>query len=714
MEKSLFSVSWQQISQLKPKIPSHIRIRRHQYRGDIWYVIQDRASGKTHRFTPEAYAVIAMMDGRRSVQTVWEEALLRLGEHAPSQDEIIQLLSQLHTADALQMDVMPDTAEIVRRQQRQQRMMRLQRWRSPLAIRIPLFDPNRLLDKVVPLLTPLLGRFGMLLWLLVVGSGLVLTLMHWSELTSNISDRVLMPSNLILLGVVYPIVKACHEFGHGIAAKKWGAEVHEIGVMLLVFFPVPYVDASASAAFANRWHRLAVSSAGILVELFLAAIALFVWLMVEPGLVSATAYNVMLVGGVSTVLINGNPLLRFDGYYILSDLLEIPNMGARGNQQIAYLLQRYILRISDARSPVTARGEPFWLPVYSVTSFVYRIFIITAIALFVAGKYFFVGIILAGWVLISVLLMPVIKILRFLFFSPRLRESRLRSTLISGLTLSLVVLVTMIPVPSWTSSEGVVWLPENAFVHAESPGFVLKLVTPSGTIVEEGTILLECVDEDLDVELIMLESRIHELELIRQRNRVRDIVEADLVGKQINALQKELSATQEKYENLTIRSKTSGTFVVPASQDMIGRFVRRGELLAYVIPQEAPTVRALVAQDRVALVREKTHSVQLMLVDSIGEQLAASIIREVPEATTELPSLALSVVGGGDVAVDPQGDGAARSFLTHFVFDLGTAASLDNHWYGQRVYVRFEHGLEPAAMQFYRVIRQLFLSRFNV
>ena len=268
--------------------------------------------------------------------------------------------------------------------------------------------------------------------------------------------------------------------------------------------------------------------------------------------------------------------------------------------------------------------------------------------------------------------------------------------------------------PSWTNSEGVVWLPEDSFVHAESSGFVRKLATPSGSFVDKGTLLLQCEDEQLDMELVMLESRIHELQMMKQRNRVQNIVEADLVGQQIAALQKELAVSYEKHESLNIHSEKKGKFVIPASQDMLGRFVRRGELLAYVVPQEPPTVRVLVAQDRVALVRDKTRSVNLMLVNSVGEEVPGRIIREVPEATTELPSLALSVVGGGEVAVDPQGDGAARSFLTHFVFDLGTDAHLENHWYGQRVYVRFEHGLEPAALQLYRAVRQLFLSRFNV
>ena len=99
-----------------------------------------------------------------------------------------------------------------------------------------------------------------------------------------------------------------------------------------MFLPVPYVDASSSAAFQEKWRRALVGAAGIVVELVLASFALLVWLNVEAGLLRAFAYNVMLIGGVSTILFNGNPLLRFDGYYVLADLLEIPNLADRAKR----------------------------------------------------------------------------------------------------------------------------------------------------------------------------------------------------------------------------------------------------------------------------------------------------------------------------------------------------------------------------------------------
>src|SRR6185503_545443 len=128
-------------------------------------------------------------------------------------------------------------------------------------------------------------------------------------------------------------------------------------IMLLVLSPVPYVDASSAWAFQDKRKRMMVGAAGIAVELFLGSLALFVWLAVEPGAVRAVAYNVMLISGVSTLLFNGNPLLRFDGYYVLADAIEIPNLGTRANRYLGYLFQRYVLGVPDAESPAQSAGE---------------------------------------------------------------------------------------------------------------------------------------------------------------------------------------------------------------------------------------------------------------------------------------------------------------------------------------------------------------------
>ena len=281
--------------------------------------------------------------------------------------------------------------------------------RNPLAMRFKLFDPEKFLVRFEPFVRPVFNWVGALVWLALVGYAVFLVGVHWPEFTRNVTDRVLAPENLVLVWIIFPILKALHEFGHAFAIKLLKGEVHEMGIIFLVFTPIPYVDASSSLAFRSKWERALVGAAGIFVELFLAAIAVLVWVNVEPGFVRSVAYNVVLIAGVSSLLFNVNPLLRFDGYYILMDLLEIPNLGQRGNRYLAYLVQRYLFGIRDAEPPLSSRGERIWFSIYSSAAFVYRIFIYTAIIVFIASNFFIAGVLIALWAIASMIVYPLFK-----------------------------------------------------------------------------------------------------------------------------------------------------------------------------------------------------------------------------------------------------------------------------------------------------------------
>ena len=142
------------------------------------------------------------------------------------------------------------------------------------------------------------------------------------------------------------VVILIHELGHAFACRRFGGECHELGIMFLVLIPTPYVDASTAWAFPNKWHRIFVGAAGMIVELFFAAICVFVWLNTNPNeLISQLAFNAMLVAGVSTVIFNANPLLRYDGYYMLSDWLEIPNLQQKSKDYLLGLIKRHVFRV---------------------------------------------------------------------------------------------------------------------------------------------------------------------------------------------------------------------------------------------------------------------------------------------------------------------------------------------------------------------------------
>src|SRR3972149_6091628 len=248
MSQSLFSPSWYRVAQLTPTLRTHAQVHRHEFRGETWYVLQDPTSERYHRFSPAAYYVIGLMDGRRTVQIIWDIALRKLGDDAITQDEFIQLLSQLHAADVLQCDVPPDTQEMFRRRERMRQKKWQQRLMSVFAWQIRLVDPERFLATFLPLARPAFTWFGYAVWIAAVGVAVLVAGAHWSGLTKDTLDQLVAPRNPVLLWLLFPVIKAVHELGHGFAIKKFGGEDHEMGEMLLVLPPVPYVDASAAWA----------------------------------------------------------------------------------------------------------------------------------------------------------------------------------------------------------------------------------------------------------------------------------------------------------------------------------------------------------------------------------------------------------------------------------------------------------------------------------
>lgn len=716
MADSMFSAYWYRVAGLRPRLKSSVQIHRHYYRERLWYVLQDTASGTNHRFSPQVHYVISIMDGVRNLQQIWEMALEHLGDDAPTQDEMVNLLGQLHTGDLLLCDVLPDTLELFQRYQRKQRSKWLQRLWSPLSFKIPLWNPDAFLEKWLFLVGPLFGWIGMLFWIAVVTAGWVSAAAHWADLSKNVTDHVLAPGNLVVLFFVYPLIKLLHELGHAFATKVWGGEVHEMGVMFLVFMPVPYVDASSAWGFRDKKQRIVVGAAGMAVELFLAALAMFVWLSVEQGMVRAVAYNVMFIGGVSTLFFNGNPLLRFDGYYIFADLIEIPNLASRATNYLGYLWQRYLFGIKSATSPVTAAGERFWFLLYGIASAIYRVIITFSIIVFIAGKFFVVGVVLAIWACSTMLAVPIGKSIRFVVASPLVQQNRVRTL---GVTVAMVggllVFLCLLPMPFNTYAQGVVWLPEQAMVRAKTDGFIREVLSQPNSVVEPGQYLLQMEDRMLSAKRLVL---IHQLEELEAKFTdvwaANDRVKAQIYKEQMKSVNAELDEINGKLDKLTIKSESHGIFILPRAEDLPDRFVKKGELLAYVVEYPITTVRGVVTQDDIGLVRERTESVQVRLAERIKLPYTAQVLREVPAANDELPSPALGLSGGGPIPVNPTGRDEGKAYEPVFQIELNIPNAIDPRYIGERVYIRFNHGGEPLAWQWYRLARQLFLRKFSV
>jgi putative peptide zinc metalloprotease protein len=687
---------------------------RHRYRGQAWYVLHDGLTGQAHRLSPAAYLFVARMDGRRSIDELWSATVKTLEEDAPTQDEALHLFGQLHAADTLTCDVPPDVAELIERNARYRHSRLKQTLLSPMFIRVPLFDPDRFLARTLVWVRPLFGWLGILLWIAAVVPALLLALVHWADLTQNLSDRMLAADNLLLMSLVYPVVKALHELGHGYASKAFGGGVHETGVMFMMGVPTPYVDASAATAFRNKYHRILVGAAGMLVELFLAAIALYVWLMVEPGLLRAIAFNVMVIAGVSTIVFNGNPLMRYDGYYMLVDLIEMPNLAARANRYWGHLVDKYAFGAKDLEAPPLQPGERLWLVAYAPASFIYRLIVQLGIALYLAGTYLIVGVVLALWTLASGVLVPLWKGLAHVATSPRLSGHRLRAVaLTGGLTAAVLALMLFIPLPLHTVSEGVVWLPESAILRAGTDGFVERVLLAPGSAVAAGAPVVESDEPELRARLRVDRAHVTELESQLATQQFTDLAEAEITRVELAQARAELALATERADRLLARSAADGTLAVAKVDDLPGRFLREGDVIGYVLPAASNVVRVTVPQDDIALVRQHVRRVEVKLADALGASYDAVVSREVPAGRNDLPSKALGAGGGGTAAVDPRDNEGRRTLQRVFQLDLVLSADIPGETFGGRAYVRFDHDWEPLAAQLYRRVRQLLLSRLS-
>ncbi|MEJ2725301.1 MAG: hypothetical protein P8175_11800 [Deltaproteobacteria bacterium] len=364
---------------------------------------------------------------------------------------------------------------------------------------------------------------------------------------------------------------------------------------------------------------------------------------------------------------------------------------------------------------MATRDEHFWFVVYTISSFVYRMFIYTAIILFVASKFFFIGLLFACWGVTNMFIWPAFKGVKFLASSPRLRRKRFHAIMVTSVVLAgLIALVTLAPVPLGTTTEGVIWIPERCFVRAGTDGFVDGYLAKPGSTVRKGDPLIACSDPLLPAQIKVLESQLLELEAVYDNEVITNRVRAEITKEKIRNVQAQLDDARQRAWELTVRSPSRGVFIVPMAEDVPGRFVRRGELLGYVLDRATTMARVVVSQSDIDFVRRQTKGVQIRFAERINQCLPALIRREVPAATDQLPGRALSRVGGGEIAIDPRDMLGTKAFQKIFLFDIELPSCEGLYNVGGRVYVRFDHGEEPLVWRWYRGLRKLFLRRFNV
>jgi putative peptide zinc metalloprotease protein len=530
------------------------------------------------------------------------------------------------------------------------------------------------------------------------------------------------PANWLLYLAVFWAIKFIHECGHAFMCRRFGGEVHEMGIMFLVFVPTPYVDASTAWAFPSRWARMAVGAGGMIIEVFVAALLCFVWVNTTPGVRVAglplhelTSY-VIFIASITTVMFNANPLLRYDGYYMLSDYLEIPNLQMKSREYLMGLIKRHIwrLKLQQPLPPPWQRVELFF---YGIASTIYRVFVGIVIILTVAFTIPVLGMLMAIGGVITWVIVPIVKLFKYLLIEPELHRKRGRAWLTVGVLGSLAfLLLGLIRWHVYIYADGVVEPERHEVVHVKTPGFVSQIVAHPGQHVNKGDVILVCQDDELEARIKQQRAQIERSEIARLKASVTDQAQRNIISKQIEALKDQLADLQRQKDEMTIRAGIEGNLVAPKLHEMMGKYLQRGEEIAQVATIDRLEIRAIVEQGDAQLASEKhlatqEYPTEVRLVGRPGVVLQAESALLTPSALKTLRNPQLTAVGGGTVAVDPRDPRGTTPQTPQFELRCTLANPESLYQSGQRAFLRIRIDEKPLAWQWTRKFMQLIQTR---
>lgn len=695
-----------------------MQITRQRYRGRRWHVVHDPASNKFYRLNPVSHELVGLLDGARTVEEAWNIVLDRHADMAPTQPEVIQLISNLYNANLLSIEASPETEQLLRRQRDRLTKKVKSQAIGIMYFRVRLFNPDAIISAVEPVLRPIMNRWGFLAWAVFVLFTLTRLGSHSGSLADGFKDAI-APSNWGWLIVVYVVAKVFHEMGHGVICKRFGGQVPEFGALLLVLVPSPYVDASACWGFPSRWQRVSVGAGGMIFELFFAGLMAHVWLATPEGsLMHQIAYNAMLTAGLSTVLFNANPLMRFDGYYILSDLLEIPNMMQRSFQQLQYLMQKYIYRLDDVSSPTTQPGEAWTLSIYGVAALIYRVFLFITITLYVMGKLFAIGLILAIWTAAAWFIMPVAKLIKWLSSGPKLADQRGRTIAITlGMLAVGAVLVGMIPMPDVRRGVGVVESLDRTGVFIGEPGFIVGAYARPGDYVEEGDVIAVLESPQLQSQILMAKGQLAEFESIEREATATSPSSVPVARERVAAAKLSLDFLLERDDRLVVTAPHAGRYVGADPHDMLGQMASAGEVLGEVVDTDNVRVTASMTQNEAAWLFDEIEKprVSMRPVSMPGVVIKGHNLRAIDAGQAYLPHASLGYAGGGTIQTDQTDQSGLLAETQQFIVYIEPTAN--DEWSGvpgERVYLRFRLGAKPLAVQWVDRLHKMIQGRVQL
>ncbi|MFT6875126.1 MAG: putative peptide zinc metalloprotease protein [Granulosicoccus sp.] len=700
---------WDVISELKPARLPGVEFAEHYVRNEPWLFIHNDVTGQHARINALARQVVNALDENTSVKNLIENIV---GDTDIEEKEAVA--SSLIGLSQLGMIGLCDVHSNTRIQHRVKELLSHKKanWHNPLAIRIPLIDPNEWLNTVVARLTLLLSRW--FLWtvmsFLVLAIGIAI--LNITDIVHQISVVARTPQQWWQLLLVYPVLKVAHELAHALTIKRFGGSIHEAGITVLVLMPVPYVDATDIWRFESRFQRMLVSASGMIAEGVIASIGFIVWLTVEPGLLANLGFAAALTGSVTTLVLNANPLLKFDGYQILQDALDMPNLSPRASRYLTYLCRRYLFGVKSLQSPATGIGERRWLLSYGICAGMYRWVITLAIALYLASRYPVLGGLLAAYALYQLGVKPCYRAAHYLGFSAELKSSRKRAFLTtSGLLAAIVGIVFLVPVPTNTRTEGVIDVPHQAQLFAPQTGELAEIFVTQGELVDVGQPILRVNDPFLSTQVEVLKSELDILTLQYHAALINEPISAQSLRRDMKDTRAALNQLVESLSDLVIRASVPGVVSLNTELSRIGGFIKAGTALGHVVDPKDLRVKAVVRQRDIARVEEGVRSVNIRLAERFNDSIEGVLLIQKPVANRELPSQALAGRGYGGI---PVASSANQSWETvdpvfHLEFDLPENTSAVG--IGGRAFITLAHEPESIGNRSWRALRRVLIDQ---
>ncbi|MBP0484426.1 hypothetical protein [Sagittula salina] len=716
MAKRTFYDQWYRIGDLRIGLRRSVLVRLNEYRRERWYVYYDPGHNGFYRARPETHDVIRRLTPDRTLREIWQEMVRTTPETAPGQEDFFDIVTALYRGNLLHVEGTVDEARLLDRAVTKKKKPVAQQLSQLLFFRIPLWDPEPFLDRNRAVFDRLYSAPAV---------AVVALLFLWAGYTFVLNaDRafaqsrgILQANNLVWLFLATFASHALHELSHAALCKRFGGHVRQMGVMLLIFTPLPYADVTASWSFRDPLKRAMVGAAGMYVDLVTCALATLFWAYSPPGMANEMALNLMFVTAAYTFVFNANPLMRFDGHYILSDLVAIPNLHQAAQRQWQAEARRLLLgEPLPVRSRVSGRRRVFLVTFY-VAAWVYRTLVMIGIVTFVADQYYGLGLVGAAAIAYSSFLQPLFKLVKPLTDRSFIARHRTPVLRILGVVALLVAALTLVPVPDSRRLEGVIEAARRTVVVATVEGEITTLPDRSGAEVTEGALLLGLRNPDLH-------DRAAEIAAALQSNAARETQARANGGFALAAIAEERRELENRQaENAQDRARLTqvaphdGTWVMGKRAFHPGNWVTKGEPVGTLIDERGLKFLGVLQQGAAYGIGTLTPDrVSLRIEGQRGTEVAVDALTIVPWSQKDLPSAALTPMGGGGTSIEADDPQRLQSVERFFLLTatLNRAAFPEGVMDGRTAWLRMQLPPRPLAAQGWERLRQFFQQRYKL